>query len=58
MECACGRTFVSRADLMALFERMPTQKEKPVNDIPCRRDIKRQERWTHNELKRRGLLPS
>ena len=51
----CGRTFVSRAELMGLFEPMPTQKEKPVNDIPSRRDLKRNDKWVESELKRFGL---
>ena len=54
----CGRTFVSRGELMALFERIETQREKAVNEIATKGEVKRMKRWTENELKKRGVIPS
>lgn len=52
----CGRTFVSRHELLALFEPIETQREKAVNEIPTRTEVKRMKKWTHDQLLRRGVI--
>lgn len=52
----CGRWFVSRADIVALFEPAAAVTARPARLVPTRREHTRRQRQAQEFLRERGIV--